>query len=47
MLGYRVNLLTGVLEAVGDLLLTKSQISPSVILIAVLDIAVFINDMGR
>lgn len=47
LLGDGVKLLTGELEAVGDLLLTKGQISPRIVLIAVLDFSSFINDMGR
>ena len=46
LLGDRVKLLAGVLEAVGDGLLLSGQVAPRVVLVAVLDIASFINDVG-
>ncbi len=46
LLGDWVKLLTGELEAVGDGLLLDRNVSPGVILIAVLNLSLIINDMG-
>ena len=47
LLSDGIDLLAVVGEAVGDGLLLDLNLSPCVILVAVLNIAVFINDMGR
>ena len=47
LLGDGVDLLAVVGEAVGDGLLLDLNFSPGVVGIAVLDIALFVNDMGR
>ena len=46
LLGYRVKLLAGVLEPVGDGLLLGRDVAPRVILIAVLDCSPIVNDVG-
>ena len=47
LLGDGVDLLAVVGEAVGDGLLLDLNFSPGIVGIAVLDIALFVNDMGR
>ena len=47
LLGDGVKLLAGELEAVGDGLILSRNVPPRVILIAVLDLSLIVNDMGR
>ena len=47
LLGDGVDLLAVVGEAVGDGLLLDLNFSPGIVGLAVLDIALFVNDMGR
>ena len=46
LLGYRVKLLAGEFEAVGDGFLLSRKVAPSVVGIVVKDNAIFINDVG-
>ena len=46
LLGYRVKLLAGKLEAVGDGFLLGRKVAPSVIIIMIEDNSIFINNVG-
>ena len=46
LLGYRVKLLAGELETVGDGFLLGRKVAPSVVGIVVKDDPIFINDVG-
>ena len=46
LLGYRVKLLAGELETVGDGFLLGRKVAPSVIIIMIEDNSIFINNVG-